>query len=100
MTDFAYTAKSTTGEKCAGTIAAASRSEAMQRLRSQSLFPMTLTDRQAGKVAWASISLPVRVTKEQTADFCGQLADLLSNGVAMLESLRILAEATEKLCGQ
>ncbi|HUP78699.1 MAG TPA: type II secretion system F family protein [Pirellula sp.] len=95
MTDFAYTAKSTTGEKCSGTIAATSRSDAMQRLRSQSLFPMTLTDRQASQAVWATISLPVRVTKEQTADFCGQLADLLSNGVAMLESLRILAEATE-----
>jgi len=67
----------------------------MQRLRSQSLFPMTLTNRQASQATWSSISLPVRVTKEQTADFCGQLADLLSNGVAMLESLRILAEATE-----
>ena len=95
MTDFAYTAKSMTGEKCSGTIAATSRSDAMQRLRSQSLFPMTLTDRQASQAVWATISLPVRVTKEQTADFCGQLADLLSNGVAMLESLRILAEATE-----
>ena len=95
MTDFAYTAKSTTGEKRSGTIAAASRSEAMQRLRSQSLFPMTLVDHQTGKTAWATVSLPVRVTKEQTADFCGQLADLLSNGVAMLEALKILAEATE-----
>ncbi len=95
MTDFAYTAKSTTGEKRSGTIAAASRSEAMQRLRSQALFPMTLIDHKTGKTAWASISLPVRVSKEQTADFCGQLADLLSNGVAMLEALRILAEATE-----
>ncbi len=95
MTDFAYTAKSTTGEKRSGTIAAASRSEAMQRLRSQSLFPMTLVDHKTGKANRASISLPVRVTKEQTADFCGQLADLLSNGVAMLEALKILAEATE-----
>ena len=97
MTDFAYTAKSTTGEKRAGTIAASSRSEAMQRLRSQSLFPMTLVDQTVSKSAWVSISLPVRVSKEQTADFCGQLADLLSNGVAMLESLRILAEATENV---
>ena len=95
MTDFAYTAKSTSGEKRAGTIAANNRSEAMQRLRSQSLFPMTLVDQTLGKPAWVSISLPVRVSKEQTADFCGQLADLLSNGVAMLEALKILAEATE-----
>ncbi len=95
MTDFAYTAKSATGEKRNGTIAANSRSEAMQRLRSQSLFPMTLVDQTVAKSTWVSISLPVRVSKEQTADFCGQLADLLSNGVAMLESLKILAEATE-----
>ncbi|MCY2984748.1 MAG: type II secretion system F family protein [Planctomycetota bacterium] len=95
MANFAYTAKSNTGEKLSGTIAAATRSEAMQRLRSQSLFPMSLVDHQANKAPWLTISLPVRVSKEQTADFCAQLADLLSNGVAMLESLRILSEATE-----
>ncbi len=95
MTDFAYTAKSITGEKRSGTIAATTRSEAMQRLRAQALFPMTLRDQGAAKSQWKAISLPARVTKEQTADFCGQLADLLSNGVAMLESLRILADATE-----
>ncbi len=95
MMDFAYTAKSTNGEKRSGTIAATNRAEAMQRLRSQSLFPMTLIDQGRNKSALGSISLPVRVSKEQTADFCGQLADLLSNGVAMLESLKILADATE-----
>jgi type II secretory pathway component PulF len=95
MNDFAYTAKSSTGQKLSGTIAAASRSDAMARLRAQSLFPMTLVDRQAKKTAWMPLSLPVRVSKEQTADFCAQLADLLTNGVAMLESLRILSDATE-----
>ncbi len=95
MANFAYTAKSNTGEKLSGTIAAATRSEAMQRLRAQSLFPMSLVDHQANKTPWLTISLPVRVSKERTADFCAQLADLLSNGVAMLESLRILSEATE-----
>jgi len=95
MNDFAYTAKSSTGQKLSGTIAAASRSDAMARLRAQSLFPMTLVDRQAKKTAWIPISFPVRVSKEQTADFCAQLADLLTNGVAMLESLRILSDATE-----
>ena len=95
MSDFAYTAKSSSGQKCSGMIAAASRAEAMQRLRSQALFPMTVVDQQTGMPAWATISLPVRVTKEQTADFCTQLADLLTNGVPMLESLRILSDATE-----
>ncbi|TWU17143.1 Type II secretion system protein F [Novipirellula galeiformis] len=95
MTDFTYTAKSATGEKCSGKIAAANRAEAMRRLRAQSLFPMSLVDPEAVKPSWTTISLPVRVTKEQTADFCTQLADLLTNGVPMLDSLKILAEAME-----
>ncbi len=95
MTDFAYTAKSLTGERRSGVIAASSRAEAMQKLRAQSMFPMTLVDPQASRPAWTKISLPVRITKEQTADLCAQLADLLTNGVPMLESLRILADATE-----
>jgi type II secretory pathway component PulF len=95
MTDFAYTAKSSTGEKLSGLIVASTRSEAMQKLRSQSLFPMTLVDRQDSQPAWTKISLPSRITKEQTADFCAQLADLLTNGVPMLESLKILADASE-----
>ncbi len=95
MTDFAYTAKAINGQKCSGTIAAATRAEAMQRLRSQSLFPMTVVDQEASKPVWTTISLPVRVTKEQIADFCTQLADLLTNGVSMLEALYILSDATE-----
>lgn len=97
MTDFAYTAKSTSGQRISGRIAAASRGEAMQRLRAQSLYPITLVDARPNVPAWATISMPVRVSKEQTADFCAQLADLLSNGVPMLESLKILADATENL---
>lgn len=95
MPDFAYTAKSLTGEKRSGTIAASSRTEAMQRLRSQSLFPMSVLDSQPKSNGLGNISLPVRVKKEQVADFCTQLGDLLSNGVPMLESLKILEGATE-----
>ena len=97
MSDFAYTAKTSSGQKCSGIVAAATRAEAMQRLRTQSLFPMTVVDQAGTQPAWTKISLPVRVTKEQTADFCTQLADLLTNGVPMLESLRILSDATENV---
>jgi general secretion pathway protein F/type IV pilus assembly protein PilC len=94
MAEFAYTAKSSTGEKLSGMIAAASRAEALQKLRAQSMYPMSVQDaKPAGKSF--TISLPVGVKKEQVADFCAQLADLLSNGVPMLESLKILGEATE-----
>jgi len=95
MTDFAYTAKSISGERLSGVVAAATRAEAMQKLRSQSLFPMTVVDQQENRPAWMKFSLPARITKEQTADLCAQLADLLTNGVPMLESLKILASAAE-----
>jgi general secretion pathway protein F/type IV pilus assembly protein PilC len=75
-------------------IAAASRAEAMQKLRAQSMFPMSVQDAAPANKSF-SIQLPVRVKKEQVADFCAQLADLLTNGVPMLESLKILGEATE-----
>ncbi|MEI6525848.1 MAG: type II secretion system F family protein [Planctomycetota bacterium] len=94
MAEFAYTAKSSTGEKLSGMIAAASRAEAMQKLRAQSMYPMSLQDAAPAAKSY-SITLPVRVKKEQVADFCAQLADLLSNGVPMLESLKILGDATE-----
>ncbi|MFM8190489.1 MAG: type II secretion system F family protein [Pirellula sp.] len=94
MAEFAYTAKSSTGEKLSGMIAAASRAEAMQKLRAQSMFPMSVQDAAPANKSF-SIQLPVRVKKEQVADFCAQLADLLTNGVPMLESLKILGEATE-----
>ena len=94
MAEFAYTAKSSTGEKLSGMIAAASRAEAMQKLRAQSMFPMSVQDAAPANKSF-SIQLPVRVKKEQVADFCAQLADLLTTGVPMLESLKILGEATE-----
>ena len=94
MAEFAYTAKSSTGEKLSGIIAAATRSEAMQKLRAQAIYPMSVESADSGK-AKLSIEFPVRVKKEHVADLCAQLADLLNNGVPMLESLKILGDATE-----
>ncbi|MEC8554021.1 MAG: type II secretion system F family protein [Planctomycetota bacterium] len=94
MPEFTYTAKSQSGDSQSGTIAAASRVEAMRLLRQQSLFPLKVNDAAVGP-GWANVSLPTRVKKEQIADFCSQLADLLGGGVPILESLRILEEATE-----
>lgn len=94
MTEFAYTAKSLNGERRSGTIAAETKSDAMKKLRAQSLFPLSVTGKQVAK-AGVGFSLPKRIKKEQVADLCSQLADLLTNGVPMLESIQILAEATE-----
>jgi len=94
MADFAYTAKSLNGEKRSGSLVADSKADAMQKLRAQSLYPISVTGKQTAKPR-VSFVLPKRIKKEQVADLCSQLSDLLSNGVPMLESIQILAEATE-----
>jgi len=94
MPEFAYVAKDARGTKSTGVIAANSRTEALQRLRGQSLFPMSVTDQAPAANLLSGLSLGGRIKKEHVADLCTQLADLLGNGVPLLEALNILGEAT------
>jgi general secretion pathway protein F/type IV pilus assembly protein PilC len=93
MPDFAYDAVTTSGQRTRGVIDAVSRKDALQRLRQRDLRPVTVTPQKAAadRFDLASIS-PVK--KEQIADFCTQLADLLTNGVSMLEALTILEDVS------
>jgi len=93
MPDFAYDALTTAGQRTHGVIEAGSRKDAVQRLRQRELRPVSVTATQApgGRFDLATIA-PVK--KEQIADFCVQLADLLTNGVPMLEALSILGEVS------
>lgn len=93
MPDFAYTAKTQQGDRTEGIVSAATRIEALQRLRQRSLFPLNVTDSSKRRLAVARWEFKPRVKKDQVADVCTQLADLLSNGVPMLEALRILSDA-------
>ncbi len=94
MPDFAYVAKTATGERREGTIAAQTRRAAMQQLRQQTLYPVSVSDAGKSPGNHPGLQLPARITKEQVADLCTQLADLLNNGVPMLESLSILGDVT------
>lgn len=94
MPDFAYTAKSATGKPLSGVVAAPSRRAALQMLKQKRLYPLQVRDVSETKPMGAGLSLPSRIKKEQVADLCTQLADLLNNGVPMLESLTILQEVT------
>lgn len=93
MPDFAYDALTTAGQRTRGVIEAGSRKDAVQRLRQRELRPVSVTATQApgGRFDLATIA-PVK--KEQIADFCVQLSDLLTNGVPMLEALSILGEVS------
>src|SRR6056297_2870194 len=94
MPDFAYVAKTSAGERRAGTIEALNRQAAMQGLRRQQLFPLSVKDAKPASAGAAGLQFPARIKKEQVADLCTQLADLLTNGVPMLEALQILGEVT------
>lgn len=94
MPEFTYVAKTATGERREGTIAAQTRRAAMQRLRQQTLYPVSVSDLKPPIGMAGNFELPQRVKKEQIADLCTQLADLLTNGVPMLEALSILSEVT------
>lgn len=90
MPDFNYRAKTTSGALAEGVIQAASQQEAIRQLTRQSLFPIDVTDQH--RKAWKLDMSWRRVGSETIADLLTQLSDLLINGVALLDSLTILAE--------
>ncbi|MCA9184349.1 MAG: type II secretion system F family protein [Pirellulaceae bacterium] len=95
MAEFAYTAKTITGENTSGVIAANSQREAMGLLRQMSLYPLEVRDQQStADSPWARLlqSFPRRIKNEIIADALTQLGDLLGNGVSLIESLSILSE--------
>lgn len=85
MPEFAYTARTLSGEDIAGTITASSKRETLTALAERSLFPLHVTEKT--KRRWRRR----RVKESVLASNLSQLADLLENGVALLESLTILS---------
>jgi len=93
MPEFCYTARRATGEDVVGEITAGSQREAIALLSGSSLFPLTVesAERQ-GKIASWKWPFWRRVGSEAISSTLTQMADLLENGVPLLESLRILAD--------
>ncbi|MFZ1936977.1 MAG: type II secretion system F family protein [Thermoguttaceae bacterium] len=90
MPDFQYIGRDQTGQRLNGTIAAASRGEAVAALASQQIFPLQVED------ASRAIS-PLRVRRVPTqllAVTYSQMADLLRSGVPLLRSLEVIQKQT------
>ncbi|MCL4204239.1 MAG: type II secretion system F family protein [Pirellulaceae bacterium] len=86
MPQFAYTARTLTGENVAGTISAGNKRETLKSLAERSLFPLHVEEkRQANWSRQRRVNTPVLVSNLM------QLADLLQNGVPLMESLSLLA---------
>jgi general secretion pathway protein F/type IV pilus assembly protein PilC len=92
MPDFAYTARSTQGQDSTGVISAGSRREAIALLAQQSLFPLKVEAAVAAGTSGLRWPVRKRVKTEVLADTFTQMADLLSNGVPLLDALDILAK--------
>jgi len=91
MPEFTYRAKTIRGASVQGTITAGGRREALATLASKSLFPLSVQDI-ASHSRWIQLpTLGRRISAELLSDNLAQLADLLSNGVPLLKSLRVLA---------
>jgi type II secretory pathway component PulF len=92
MPQFAYKARALDGTTTQGSISAPSRREAINELRQRSLFPLTLKDTQGPTVPLLELIKPQGVSAEILATHLNQMADLLENGVALLETLDVLAK--------
>ena len=88
MPSFVYTARTTAGERVAGTMVAATERDVITSLTTKSLFPISVALEKAA-------SQPLfggRVSQQRIATFYSQLASLLTNGVPLVKSLTILRE--------
>ncbi len=98
MPQFAYTARTASGEDVIGSITAGSKRETLAALAEKDLFPLHVEAVRSATARWQ----PQRRIKAQAvATNLLQLADLLQNGVPLLKALDILAEqATQRELAQ
>ena len=90
MPDFAYTARTLTGEKVTGMIAAQSEREAISLLAGKTLFPLQVV---VGK-GYLAPGAKLKVRGNIMAGVYNQLAALLRSGVPLLRSLAVLRDQT------
>jgi len=86
MPEFAYIARSVTGQKVEGVLSAATQREALASLAAKELFPLQL--KAASGQAKQTGGLKVR--SQAMAQFYLELASLLRGGVPLLRSLEVL----------
>ncbi len=91
MPEFAYTARSLTGEDVAGVLTAGSKREILAMLADKSLYPLHVESREPARRRWQG-ARKKRIKAQVVAMNLTQLADLLKNGVPLLSSLDILAQ--------
>src|SRR4051812_35779843 len=89
MPEFAYVARTATGEEITGTLTAATEREVLGVLGDRALFPLRVS---SDKPARSARHKQKKVKPQVLATTLAQLADLLSSGVPLLRSLDVLSK--------
>lgn len=89
MPEYSYTAKNLSGQNISGLITADSRNDVLSMLAQRSLFPVDVVPK---KKAATAFHFRRGVSAEVLASTLTQLSDLLTNGVALLQALDLLAQ--------
>ena len=96
MPEFSYTARDMSGQLVTGRLSANTEGDAVAALSGQSLFPIKVASDEASGSKGAGISFGRgRVSAQKISVFYEQLSTLMTNGVPMLRSLKILQEQTQ-----
>ena len=89
MPEFAYTARNAAGKDVTGTITGASKREVLRALADRALYPLRVESAEAAKPA---LQFQRKVKQQLVAMNLMQMADLLHNGVPLLQALKLLAD--------
>ncbi|GAB7189799.1 type II secretion system F family protein [Kineococcus sp. NUM-3379] len=94
---FEYTARDRAGKAVKGNLDAGDASSAAQKLVSQGLTPVKVSETKAGTGLQMELSLPGsnRVKLKELALMARQFATMVSSGLTLIKALSILAEQTE-----
>ena len=96
---FDYSARDAAGRRKRGRIAARDRSEAMQLVRAQGLYPVEVAlATQATRARSQPIrtgQAPVRLTARQRADLIARLAKLTASRISLDRALSIMADGRD-----
>ncbi len=109
MANFQYAALDSKGEQTTGSVSAASEAEAIQKLRTQGLYPTQITEEGKGKAGKAGKAAAAkgkgkakssakkgqvggRIKPKSLMIFTRQLATLIDSGLPLLRSLTVLGK--------
>jgi len=92
MDEFAFIARDASGQRVTGTIAAATRREALEMIAGRALFPVEVASKSPPQAARRLR----RLSGQTLAVLYGQLSDLLRSGVPLLRALDVLRKQSTR----